>query len=190
MSTFLNDIKFAIRQLRKRPGFTVSAVLTLALGLSVNALIFSAASEFYLRPLPVLHSEDLVVIAQKSPQIQFAYMLSHPDFQDYRKAVENTESDTTGMARTFSGIMAYSERAVHLSRTNEVTESSWIHATSNNYFSVLGVQPQVGRLFYPSEGLHDGEEPIIVLTHDFWQRRFGGNPDIVGQMVKLNGVPF
>lgn len=190
MTTIINDIKYGFRQLLKRPGFAVAAMLTLALGLTVNGVVFSTISDFYLRPLPVVNNPDeLVVVAQKSPKFPFAFPNSYPDFLDFRKAVEDANS-TSGLAHSLSGIMAFTEQPVHLSRTNEVTEHTWVHLVSNNYFSVLGVQPMVGRFFLPSEGSHDGEDPVLVLSHRIWQKRFGANPGIVGESIQLNGKPF
>jgi putative ABC transport system permease protein len=190
VSTLINDIKYSLRQLRKRPGFAITAMLTLALGLTVNTLMFSTVSDNFLRPLAVPDSEDLVVIAQTAPQIRGALPFSYVDSQDFRKAVEDTSTEGSGLSQSFSGMMAYNEQAVHLSRTNESTERAWIHMVSNNYFSVLGIQPLHGRLFLPSEGQHEGADPIIVLTHQAWQRQFNANPDILGQTVKLNGLLF
>ncbi|MFC1762080.1 ABC transporter permease, partial [Planctomycetota bacterium] len=188
--TIFNDIKFSLRQLRKRPGFVMAAILTLALGLTVNTLVFSTVSDFYLRPLAVPNSEDLVVVAQKSPNFKFTFPLSYLDFQDFRKAVENPDADSSPLAIAFTGVMAYSEQPVHLSRSHESTKRSWVQMVSNNYFSVLGVQPQHGRFFLPTEGVHEDADPVIVLTHQAWQRRFSADPDIVGQSIKLNGLPF
>lgn len=87
MMTLLNDIKYAVSQLHKRPGFYVTIILTLALGLTVNAVEFSSVSDFFLCHLPVPDSDGLVVIAQKNPQLRFAFPLSYPDFLDFRVAV-------------------------------------------------------------------------------------------------------
>ena len=186
----LHDLRYALRQLAKSPGFTAVAVFTLALGLTVNAAVFSFVSNFFLRPLPAQHPEQLVVIAQKSPGFGLPYPLSYPDFVDFRRAVEGGDGEHLEMAKTFSGLMAYMEAPVHLSRSGEATARTWVHVVSNNYFSVLGVQPLHGRLFLPIEGLQKGADPIIVLTHEAWRTRFAADPGIVGQVVKLNGVTF
>ena len=150
MSTFYNDIKYGLRQLRKKPVFTVVAILTLALGLTINAAVFSYVSEFFLRPLPAAKPNELVVIAQKSPQFSTALSFSYMDCLDFRRAVEAAEAQDSGLSQAFSGLMAYWERPVHLSRTHQVTERTWVHVVSDNYFSVLGVQPLHGRLFLPN----------------------------------------
>jgi predicted permease len=190
MSGLLQDLRYALRQLRKSPGFTAVAVLTLALGLTANATIFFMVNDFFLRPLPVKDPGRLVVIAQKIPQFELLLAHSYQDFLDFRRFAEGDGHEVPEMAKTFSGVMAYMETPVHLSRAGEATERAWIHLASDNYFSVLGAQPLLGRLFLPSEGRTPGADPIIVLTYDTWRKRFTAHPNIVGRQVKLNGLPF
>jgi len=189
MSTFYNDIKYGLRQLRKNPVFTIVAILTLALGLTVNGSIFSIVSEMYLRPLPVAKPNDLVVIALKAPEFSFAYPFSYMDYTDFRKAVEAEESQNSGLGKVFSGITAYCGQPVHLSQTHQVTERTWVHMVSDNYFSVLGVQPRHGHLFLPSGRQQEDQEPVIVLSYDKWQQRFDADPGIIGKSIKINGLP-
>ncbi|MBN2371711.1 MAG: ABC transporter permease [Vicinamibacteria bacterium] len=190
MSALLQDARIAIRMLAKRPGFAAVAVITLALGLSVNVTVFSLVSDFFLRPLPAKDPEQLVVIVQKSAQFRMPYPFSYPDFEDFRHAVEGAGSDASDMARAFSGMMAYKEEVVHISRAGTNSERTWVHAASGNYFNVLGVQPFLGRLFLPGEGRQPGADPIIVLTHDAWRDRFASDSRLIGQSIKLNGLPF
>ena len=191
VSTLLQDIRYAVRVLAKSPGFTAVAVLTLALGLTVNATVFSVVNDFFLRPLPAKNPEQLVVIAQKSRAVSdMAFPFSYPDFLDFRRAVEGGERDSPDMPKTFSGLMAYKDEVVNLSRAGAGTERTFVHAASGDYFIVLGVQPFLGRLFLPSEGRQPGADPIVVLTYDAWRSRFASDPHIIGQPVKLNGVSF
>jgi len=189
MSTFFNDIKYGIRQLRKKPVFTIVAILTLALGLTINAAVFSYVSEFFLRPLPAAKPNELVVIAQKSSRFSFAMSFSYMDCIDFRRAVEAAEGQDSGLSQAFSGLMAYWERPVHLSRTQQVTERAWVHVVSDNYFAVLGVQPLHGRLFLPKGRQREDPTSVIVLTHNAWQQRFDADPEIIGQSIKINGLP-
>ena len=189
MTTLINDIKYGLRQLRKNPVFTVVAILTLALGLTVNAAVFSFVSEFFLRPLPAAKPNELVVIAQKSPQFSMAFSFSYMDYLDFRRAVEAEDAQDSGLSQAFSGLMAYGEQPVHLSRTQQVTERSWVHVVSDNYFSVLGVQPLHGRLFLPRGGQPEDPTPVIILTYNAWQQRFDADPGIIGQSIKINGLP-
>jgi predicted permease len=184
----LNDVRYAIRMLAKHPGFAVVAVLTLALGIGVNAAVFSLVSDYFLRPLPATDPKGLVVIVQRAALSDMAFPFSYPDFLDFRRAVEGGEGGSRDMATAFSGLMAYKDEVVHLSRAGAGTERAWVHAASGNYFSVLGVQPLLGRLFLPHEGRQPGADPILVLTHDAWRSRFASDPRIVGQQVKVNGV--
>ena len=186
----LSDLRYAFRQLLKSPGFTAVAVLTLALGLSVNATFFTIGNDLFLRPLPAEDPDRLVVIAERSPAFAFQAPFSYPDVQDLRRMIGNDTAANPALARVFSDLMAYKEQAVHFSRTGESTERAFVHATTENYFTVLGVQPHLGRFFLPTEGRTVGADPIIVLTYNTWANRFGANPGIVGQTVKLNGEPF
>jgi predicted permease len=186
----VRDFGFAWRSLVRKPAISLAAVLTLALGLTVNATLFSFVNELFLRPLPATDPGRLVVMALKIPKFQYALPNSYPDFQDFRQQVEGRGGETPELAKAFAGLMAYKEEVVHLSRAGEGTERAWIHLVSNNYFSVLGVNPHRGRLILPTEGKNPGADPIIVLTFATWRNRFGGDPGIVGQQVKLNGLPF
>ncbi|SPE23398.1 Permease [Candidatus Sulfotelmatomonas gaucii] len=186
----LHDIRYALRQLRKSPGFTLTAVITLALGLTVNATIFFFINDLFLRPLPAADPARLVMIVQKVPQSQMMFPFSYQDFLDFRRYAEGDVREVPDMAKAFSGVMAFMEMPVHLSRSGEATERTFVHMASGNYFTVLGAQPMMGRLFLPNEGRTVGADAIIVLTYETWRSRFASDPHIVGQMVKLNGLPF
>ncbi len=191
IETVGRDFAYALRQLRGSPGFTAVAVTTLALGLTVNTTIFFLINDLFLRPLPAADSGRLVIIAQKAPQVgMMMFPFSYPDFLDFRRSVEGDSHEVPEMAGTFSGVMAYLESAVQLSRTGEVANRTFVHMVSGNYFTVLGAQPMLGRLFLPDEGRTAGADAIIVLTYDCWRSRFVSDPRIVGQTVKLNGLPF
>jgi len=190
MDALLNDVRYALRMLLKAPGLTVVAMLTLALGLTVNATVFFFVSDFFLRPLPAKDPERLVVLAQKSSQSAMPFPFSYPDFMDFRRSVDGTSQEYTGMSQAFSNLIAYQAAPVHLSRTGEASERTWVHAVSSGYFTLLGVQPLQGRLFLPREGRQPGADPIIVLTYNTWRGRFNADPRLIGQPVKINGLPF
>jgi predicted permease len=172
------DIRFALRQIRRGPGFAVSAVLTLALGIGANTGIFSLLNG-YLRPLPVPHADRIVVLAAEMPgdETGFRFRFSYPALNDYR-----TE---TGV---FSDVFAFDTRIAGLTANGRTTQFVY-HAVTGNFFSGLRLAPLLGRTFMPGEGEHTGGEATVVLGYDFWQRRFGGDPDIVGTMVRLDGIP-
>jgi hypothetical protein len=131
-----------------------------------------------------------VVITQNASQISFNFPFSYQDFLDFRRFAEGGGPEVPEMAKAFSGIMAYMQTPIHLSRAGESTERTYVDMVSGNYFTVLGAQPIMGRLFLSNEGRTVGADAIIVLTYDTWRSRFAANPNIVGQTVKLNGLPF
>ena len=190
IETVGRDFAYALRQVRRTPGFTAVAVITLALGLTVNATIFFMINDWFLRPLPAADPGKLVMITQKIPQSQILLQGSYPDFLDFQRSAEGGSHDFPEMAKAYSGIMAYLESAVQMSRQGEAAERTYVHAVSGNYFAVLGAQPMMGRLFLPNEGRTSGADAIIVLTYDSWKNRFAADPHIVGQTVKINGLPF
>jgi predicted permease len=184
------DIRYALRQLRKSPGFSAVAIITLALGLTVNATIFFLINDLFLRPLPAADPGRLVVIGQTTTQMPMIIPFSYPDFQDFQRSAEGDGHEVPEMARAFSGIMAYLESAVQMSRQGEAAERTYVHMVSGNYFAVLGAQPMMGRLFLPNEGRTVGADAIIVLTYETWKNRFAADPHIIGQQVKIDGLPF
>jgi putative ABC transport system permease protein len=188
--TTWQDVRIGVRMLRKHPGFAASAMLTLALGITVNGIVFNFANEFYLRPLPAQSPDRLVVVAEKAPTIDYQIPFSYPDTVEFRRMVESRDATASDLARVFSGLMAYKELSVHWSQAGETTQISWIHAVTDNYFSLLGTQPELGRFFMPDEVKAPGADPVIVLTHDTWCRRFGADPATVGQTIKLDGQTF
>ncbi len=190
LETLWQDVRFGARMLRKSPGFSAIAILTLALGLTVNATMFFMISDWFLRPLPAADPGKLVMITQKIPQSPMLLYSSYPDFLDFQRSAEGGSPDFPEMAKAFSGIMAYLESAVQMSRPGEAAERTYVHVVSGNYFTVLGAQPMMGRLFLPDEGRISGADAIIVLTYDTWKNRFAADPHIIGQLVKINGLPF
>jgi predicted permease len=190
MNTLLHDIRYAFRKLCKTPGFTAVAIITLALGLTVNAAIFFMINDLFLRPLPAADPGRLVVIGQTTTMMPMIVPFSYPDYQDFQRSVEGNGHDFPEMAMAYSGIMAYLESAVQISRQGEAAERTYVHMVSGNYFAVLGAQPMMGRLFLPDEGKTIGADAIIVLTYETWKNRFAADPHIIGQTVKINGLPF
>jgi predicted permease len=190
LENLARDVRFAGRTLRRSPGFTAVAVFTLALGLTVNAVFFTIANDLFFRPLPAHAPDRLVVVAQKGPEINVQLPFSYPDVEDFRRLLKADPAAAPELARAFSDLMAYKEQVVHLSLAGKSTERAFVHVATENYFSLLGVQPFLGRFFLPTECRAASADPIIVLTYDAWAHRFGANPEIVGQTLKLDGVPF
>jgi predicted permease len=169
--TLWEDIRYGLRMLRKNPGFTVVAVLTLALGIGANTAIFSLLDAALLRMLPVREPQRLVFLQCSNEQGQAIDSFSYPEFVYLRSH-----------AHTLSAF-AYENIDLNLS-AGAVTDAPSGMLVSDNYFSVLGVQPSLGRGFAP------GDEAVAVISHRFWKSRFGGNRETSGRAIVLNGLPF
>jgi predicted permease len=180
LETLLQDMRFALRMLRKSPGFTAVVVLTLALGIGVNTAVFSVVNGVLLRPLPAPSPEQLAVlaIAEKGSPIG-ALGFSYPQFSEFRK-------QAAPFCDVFGAALAGPARSL---TADDRTDQMALTAVANNYFSGLGVKPAIGRLILPNEGETPGEEAVLVLGHSYWQGRFGGDPGIVGKKVRIDGIP-
>ena len=172
----IQDLRYAIRSLRKSPGFTVATVLTLALGIGANTAIFSVVNAVLLRPLPFKDADRLVQVWGTSPGSKRDFV-SQPDLDDWR-----------AMTRSFSGLAASSPQSVNLTGGDE-PERVIGDFVSADFFPVLDVQPALGRLFLPGED-RPGAERVAVLTDSLWHNRFGGDPAIVGKSLNFNGEPY
>jgi macrolide transport system ATP-binding/permease protein len=177
MEFVLQDLRYALRTLARSPGFALVVVFTLALGVGVNTALFSVANFIALRPLPVKDSGQLVVLATRDKLTSEIHDVSYADFLDYRKQA-NAFSDMLAYKLGFDGFAA-DKRADHII-------SSYV---TGNYFSMLGIQPAIGRLIEQSEGWTPGADPVVVLGYAYWQRQFGGDPGVIGKRVLLNGKP-
>ncbi|MGH2779910.1 MAG: ABC transporter permease [Thermoleophilaceae bacterium] len=174
MGHLIQDLRYAVRSLRKTPGFTVVAILTLALGIGANAAIFTVLDRALLRPLPVEEPDRLVVLSTLREGGDRNMNFSYPAYHDYREGSE-----------VFSGLIAFAPRPFTLA-TDGAAERVEGVMVSGNYFDVLGVEPRHGRAFLTDEG----RAPVAVLSHGLWQRRFGADAGVVGRTVTLNDQPF
>ncbi|CAN5676090.1 ABC transporter permease [soil metagenome] len=172
------DVRFALRQIRRAPGFAASAILTLALGVGANTGIFSLLNG-YLRPLPVLNADQLVVVAAEVPgdETGFRYRFSYQAVQDYRRQGD-----------VFSDVFAFDTYIGGLTAGGHSTQFLY-HPVTGNFFTGLRLAPLLGRVFTPGEGESAGGEPTVVLGYAFWQKRFGGDPNIVGSAIRIDGRP-
>jgi len=176
MGTFLQDLRYAARMLWKAPGFTVIAVLTLALGIGANTAIFSMVDSFLLRPLPVKAPGELVVLAIEQNQGPLQQQLSYADLVDIRDQTSSVFSSVTG---SFVGLDGLS--------VNGHADRIVTFYVTGDYFSALGLKPALGRLILPSEGKELGADPVLVLAYSYWKSRFNSDPGIVGRKVTLDG---
>jgi hypothetical protein len=178
MNGFLQDIRYALRQLRKSPGFTVVAVLTLALGIGANSAMFSVVDAVLLRPLPFHDPNRLVAVKTTEPGRNDDIGVSYPSFLDWRS-----------QNHVFEGLSVFREDDFTLTGRAEAAHLRGA-VVSANIFSVLGVRPEVGRDFTAEEDTPTGTAFPIILSHSLWQNRFGSDAKIVGQNVTLDGQPF
>ncbi len=174
MHKLMQDLRYAFRTMRKKPGFTLIAVMTLALGIGASTAIFTVVNAGLLRGLPYKSSERLYHVWESTPQKEFAQReFSYPDYQDYQQN------------QVFDGLAAYTGGGGIMSGRGE-PERVFAPAASANFFSVLGVEPMLGRTFQPGED-KQGAERVVVLTYGMWQRRFGADTSIIGQSLIING---
>jgi len=176
MNMFWQDVRYALRMLKKSPMLTAIVVLTLALGIGANTAIFGIVNGFILRPLPVKSPLQIMVLAANVPgDVIGDYQLSYPQLADFR-----------AQADAFSDMFAYQVGIGGLSFTGK-TDQFFFDYVTGNYFSALGIQPAVGSLFLPSQSETSGKDPYVVLSYSYWQRRFGADPNIVGKQVLIDG---
>ncbi|MBV8810246.1 MAG: ABC transporter permease, partial [Acidobacteriaceae bacterium] len=175
IETLSQDVRLAVRMLRKSPSFTVAAVLTLALAIGANAVVFGVLNGLILRPLNVPQPESLWGIERGSGK---AVNQSYPDYLDLRDR-----------NRSFDGLAAYNVTSVGLDTGNNPS-GSWILETTGNYFDVLRIQPYLGRFFHASDEHGPNSAPYIVLTYAYWQAHFQDDRGVVGRVVRLNKHPF
>lgn len=177
MNKLLQDLRYGVRTLLKRPGFAMVAVVTLALGIGASTVIFTVVDAALLRGLPYKSPDRLYHLWERTPKQEFPKReFSYPDYQDYQ---QNS---------VFEGLAAYGGGGAILSGYGE-PESVMAPRASANFFSVLGVDPIIGRTFQPGEDT-PGAPGVTVVTYGLWQRRFGGDPGVVGQAVTINGESY
>jgi predicted permease len=183
MSTFLQDLKFGARLLAKTPGFTLIAALSLALGIGANTTIFTLVNAVLLNPLPVEDPSQLVSVWTTDERNQGAgldFLQTSPmNFKDLREKNE-----------VFSGMTGHAGLPLNITGGSGQPEQIFGELVTGNYFSVLGARPQIGRGFLADEDQTPGEKLVTVLGYGEWQKRFGGDPSIVGRTISLNGSAF
>ncbi|MGH9847236.1 MAG: ABC transporter permease, partial [Blastocatellia bacterium] len=178
MQTLWQDLRYGARMLAKQPGFTVIAVLTLALGIGVNTAFFTGFN-LILRPKPVKDPDTVVRIEYQRGSASRSF--SYPDYVWFRAHAES-----------FSDLLPGFEEKFLLGETTAGVEPEEIGGAfvAENHLAALGGAIRLGRFFTPEENQVAGRDAVVVLSHSFWQRRFAGNPQIVGQSLLLNGKPF
>ena len=178
MEIFWKDLQHSLRMLRKRPGFTLTIVITLALGIGANATIFTWIKAVLFDPLPGIERPDELVEIWGATRHNSALSTSYFDYLDFRD--RNV---------VFSGLMAHQVLPLNLGRGDK-TERVRGAVVSGNYFDVLGVKALIGRTFLPEEDRTPNSHPVAVIGYGFWQRRFGSDPHVIGQTITLNEHDF
>jgi predicted permease len=177
LETVIQDWRYGVRVLRNNPGFSALVVLTLALGIGTNTAIFSLVYGVLLRPLPYVHGQQLVVLHQQSTQAHLSNVLfSVPEIVDYRN-----------YSHTFDAIVEY-HSLDFLLLGKDTAERVKSGVVSANFFDALGVNPVLGRTFIAADDTPSAAA-VIVLSNQYWHRRFGGDPNIVGQIFQMNDRP-
>lgn len=170
----LQDMRYGLRVLAKSPGFTLAAVITLALAIGANAVVFSMLNGLVLRPLNVPRARSLAMIEQGDGTA----MQSYPDYRDLRER-----------NRSFDDLIAYQITRAGLD-TGRSAVPAWLYEASGNYFDALGIQPYLGRFFHGSDEHGENSAPYIVLSYAYWSSHFGGDRSVVGRTVQLNKRPY
>lgn len=173
MDTILRDIRYAMRGLLRSRGFFAVAVLTLALGVGANTVVFSFLRALILRPLPIARPESVFFV-----QSSTTFTHSFPNYRDLRDR-----------NRTLSELAGYRLAWMALDMGSGASQA-WGYLATGNYFQLLGIQPAAGRFFGPEDDVKPGGSPYAVLSYPYWQRQFDGNPAVVGSTVRINGLPY
>jgi predicted permease len=176
LGSFAQDVRFALRQLRRRPGFAVTAILILALGMGVSVAIFGFVDAALLEPLPYAQPNRLMAVTERAATIPWAD-ISYEDYKDWKR-----------MNKSFSSLDVYTGTG-YLLRTGSGVEPVQATRVSDGFFTTLGVKPMLGRNFLPGED-QPGRAKIAMLSYGTWLKRFGGRRDVVGQTVDLTGEAY
>src|SRR6266404_1981614 len=183
MPTLWQDVRYGLRMLAKNPGFTLIAILTLALGIGANTAIFSLLNQVLLRRLPVRNPDELVVL--KSPGPKHGHVWSDGDDSEifsyplYKGLAKNTT--------VFNGVLARFEFSASIASRGQTDRGSG-ELVTGNYFEVLGVQPAFGRVLSPADDDVQGAHPVLVLSHAYWTRHFGGDAGVLNQTILVNNT--
>jgi predicted permease len=187
VESFWQDLRYAARVLRKNPGFTLAATLTLALGIGANTAIFSMVNWLLLRPLPVASPAQLAFVAFPSQTENSFVQFSMAEYRDIQQAAGKVFSET--LAMRYGGSAGGEGGNDGLTIDGETHSVQTLFITGN-FFSMLGLRPYLGRLLLPSEGSTLGADPVAVLSYRYWKSKFNGDTSLIGKKVEVNGRPI
>lgn len=177
IETLIQDLRYGLRMLAKRPGFTIIAVLSLGLGIGANTAIFSLVNTAALRPLPVEKPAQIISL-QNAVGFRASPGFSYPNYKDLRDRND-----------VFTGLLGYRFTPLSVSHDG-VNEKLWGYIVTGNYFDVLGVKAALGRVISPDDDRVAGAHPVAVVSYKFWQQRFGADPNFIGRSLVVNGRSF
>jgi predicted permease len=180
MAILFQDLRFALRQLRKSPSFAVTAILTLALGIGANTAIFSLVNSLLLKPLPIPYPQQMTALAISQDNGPSLPNFSWPEFKQIRAQ----------SSRSFSFVFCHALGLDGFAAAGQQPQRILTAYVSGNFFDGLGLKAAVGRLLLPSEGEVLGSDPVVVLGYDFWKTKFNGDPSVVGKSATVDGHPF
>jgi predicted permease len=186
MSGLMQDVRYALRQLRKSPAFFSVVVLTLGLGIGANTAIFSMVDWLVLRSLPIKDPQQMHFLAFSRPGANSEIQFSYPEFVEIQKQTGDVFSGITPFI--FGGLAGEqnSQSGLTADGTTKPVQTAYV---GGDFFSLLGITPATGRFILSSEGKAPGADPVVVLSYDYWKTRFGGDPAIAGKAVSINGHP-
>ncbi len=183
LENFWRNLRFALRSLRKQPGFTITVVLTLALGIGANTAVFSVVDAMLLRPLPVPNPGAIIAIDTPASRLM---RFGNSSYLDYRDVVDRSKS--------FQSLALFQSLTAGMNPDpgNSDSRAAAVHGllVSGNFFSCFEVTPALGRWFLPEEGSVPGKYPVAIISYALWQRAFRGNSDVIGRQIRLNGHSF
>jgi hypothetical protein len=172
MERLLADLRVALRRVRKRIGFTIVAVVSLALGIGANTAIFSLVDAILLRRAPLPHAERVAEIYQKQPDFPFA-PFSYPDYRDFRDATHAVFTQ-----------LSLSRYAAASRDVGDRVETMVGELVSGDYFPLLGIRPVIGRLLGPDDDISPGGHAVVVISYDYWQHEFNADQHVVGKALR------
>jgi predicted permease len=174
----VQDVRYAVRTMRRSPGFAFTAILSLAMGIGVNAAMFSMADALLFRPLAIRAPGDVAIVRSTSPDRAFDGV-SYPDFKDFRDK-----------SQSFDGLIAHRLWMLSMAKTvDAVPQMRMGMKVSRDFFQTLGVEPALGRAFLPEEVDVPGRDAVAVLSHAFWMNEFDGDPRVVGRTIYVSDTP-
>ena len=183
LADFIGDVRYALRAMRRSPGFAIAVAVTLGVGIGVNGIVFGFVNALLFRPIPASHSEQLVGVFSVDTKTGSPGLLAYEDYVDFR--------DQSGAFASLGGATGVPLNLVAAGTSGAASAADmvWGELVTENYFTVLGMRPVIGRLFAASDA-PQGANPFVVLSYESWQHRFHGDSSVISRVVRINGAEF